>query len=87
MKTISTAEARARFDALLDELQRAPVLIRDQDRDVAVVLSIADYERLRAGAVQAFLELRNEVASRASAAGLTEERLTEPLDEDGREAS
>jgi PHD/YefM family antitoxin component YafN of YafNO toxin-antitoxin module len=82
VKTISTAEARARFDTLLDELQRAPLLIRDQGRDVAVVLSIADDERLRAGAVHAFLELRNEIASRASAAGLTEERLTELLGED-----
>ena len=82
MKTISPAEARARFDSLLDELQRAPILIRDQDRDVAVVLSIADYERLRTGAVRAFLQLRKEVASRASAAGLTEERLTELLGED-----
>jgi prevent-host-death family protein len=82
VKTISTAEARAHFDTVLDESQRAPVLIRDQACDVAVVLSIADYERLRAGAVQAFLELRNEVAGQAAAAGLTEERLTELLRED-----
>jgi hypothetical protein len=57
VKTISTAEARAGFETLLDESQRAPVLIRDQDRDVAVALSIVDYERLRGGAVQAFLNL------------------------------
>jgi len=47
MKTISAAEARTRFEAVLDESQRAPVVIRDQDCDIAVVLSIADYERLR----------------------------------------
>ena len=79
MKTISIAEARVRFDAVLDESQRAPVLIRDEDRDVAVVLSVADYERLRAGAVQAFLELRNEVAREAEIAGLTEQRMRELL--------
>jgi PHD/YefM family antitoxin component YafN of YafNO toxin-antitoxin module len=54
VKTISTAEARACFETLLDESQRAPVLIRHQDGDVAVVLSMADYERLRGGVVQAF---------------------------------
>jgi prevent-host-death family protein len=79
---MSAAEARVRFETVLDESERAPVLIRDQERDVAVVLSVADYERLRGGAVQAFLDLRDEVARQASAAGLTEERLPELLGED-----
>jgi hypothetical protein len=52
------------------------------NRDVAVVLSVADYERLRGGVVQAFLDLRNDVAGQAGAAGLTEERQTELLGED-----
>jgi antitoxin Phd len=82
MRTIDAAEARSRFEAVLDESQRAPVVIRDQNRDIAVVLSIADYERLRSGAVQAFLDLRNEVAREADIAGLTEERLAELLGED-----
>ena len=69
MKIISTVEVQARFDTVLAESQRAPGLIRD-------------HERLRAGAVQAFLELRSEVAIEASAAGLTEERLTKLLGED-----
>lgn len=81
MKTISATEARVRFETVLDESQRTPVVIRDQDRDVAVVLSIADYERLRGGAVQAFLNPRSEVARQASDAGLTE-RLTELMGED-----
>jgi len=34
VKTISAAEARVRFESVLDESQRAPVVIRDQDRDV-----------------------------------------------------
>jgi len=82
MKTISAAEARTRFETVLDESQRPPVVIRDQDCDVAVVLSIADYERLRGGAVQAFLDLRNEVAREAGAAGLTQERLSDLLDDE-----
>jgi antitoxin Phd len=82
VKTISAAEARARFKTVLDESQRAPVVIPDQGRDLAVVLSIADYERLRGGAVQAFFDLRNEVAREAGAAGLTQERLNDLLNEE-----
>lgn len=74
-------EARARFETVLAESQRAPVVIRDQDHDVAVLLSTADYERLRGGSVQAFLNLRNEVAREAGAAGLTQERLSDLLDD------
>src|SRR2546429_7165262 len=35
MKTIDAAEARRRFETVLDESQRAPVVIRDRDRDIA----------------------------------------------------
>ena len=58
-------------------------MIRRQDRDIAVVLSMADYERLRSANVAALLELRDEVAAEAAAAGLTEERLAELLGDDG----
>ena len=52
-------------------------MIRRQDRDIAVVLSMADYDRLRSANIAALLELRDEVAAEAAAAGLTEERLAE----------
>ena len=57
-------------------------VIRRQDRDIAVVLSMADYERLRSGNIQAFLDLRDQVAAEAAANGLTEERLNELLADD-----
>lgn len=79
MKTVAATEAKNRLGAILDDAQREPVVIRRQDRDVAVVISMAEYERLRAGNVQAFLELRNEVAARAAASGLTDQRLAELL--------
>ena len=83
MKTVAATEAKNRLGAILDDVQREPVVIRRQDRDIAVVLWMAAYERLRTGNVQAFLELRNQVANEAAANGLTEERLNELLaDED-----
>ena len=46
MKTVAATEAKNRLGAILDEAQREPIVIRRQDRDIAVVLSMADYERL-----------------------------------------
>ena len=82
MKTVAATEAKNRLGSILDDAQREPVVIRRQDRDIAVVLSMAEYERLRAGNIQAFLDLRNEVAAQATASGLTEERLAELLTAD-----
>lgn len=81
MKTVSATEAKNRLGAILDDAQREPVVIRRQDRDIAVVLSMADYERLRSGNIQAFLDLRKQVADKAAANGLTDERLNELLTE------
>ena len=75
MKSVAATEAKNRLGAILDDAQREPVVIRKQDRDVAVVLSMADFERMRSGNVTAFLELRNEVAAEARARGLTPRRL------------
>ncbi len=83
MKTSSATEAKNRLDAILDTAQREPIVIRRQDRDIAVVLSMVDYERMRSANVAALLELRDEVAAEAAAAGLTEERFAELLNDDG----
>ena len=82
MKTVPATEAKNRLGAILDDAQREPIVIRRQDQDIAVVLSMADYERLRSGNIQAFLDLRNQVAAEAAANGLTEERLNALLADD-----
>jgi prevent-host-death family protein len=81
LKTVPATEAKNRLGAILDDAQREPVVIRRQDRDIAVVLSMADYERLRSGNIQAFFDLRKQVADEAAANGLTDERLNELLNE------
>ena len=83
MKSVPATEAKNRLGAILDEAQREPIVIRRQDRDIAVVLSMADYERLRSGNVRAFLDLRNELAAQAAVAGLTEEKLADILNDAG----
>lgn len=82
MKSVAATEAKNRLGAILDEAQREPIVIRRQDRDIAVVLSMADYERLRAGNMQAFLDLRKEVAAQAAGNGLTQKRLIRLLTAD-----
>lgn len=82
MKTVAATEAKNRLGAILDDAQREPVVIRRQDRDIAVVISMAEYERLRAGNIRAFLDLRNEIADQAASKGLTNDRLTELLTDD-----
>jgi len=82
MKFVTATEAKNRLGAILDDAQREPVVIRRQERDVAVVLSMAQFERMRAGNVQAFLEARKKVAEEAKAKGLTYKRLQELLADD-----
>ena len=48
MRYVSATEAKQRLAALLDAAQREPVMIRRQKRDVAVILSPQEHDRLRA---------------------------------------
>ena len=46
MREFTASDARSRFGELLNAAQAEPVLVRRNGRDVAVVLSVADYARL-----------------------------------------
>lgn len=82
MRKIAATEAKNRLGALLDEAQREPIVIQKQDRDVAVVLSMAEFERMRASNVRAFLDARQKLADEAKKKGLTYKRLQELLADD-----
>jgi prevent-host-death family protein len=79
MRTVDAAEAQARLDEILEDAQRQPIVIRRQGKDVAAMVSITDYERLRLANIQSFFDLRKEVAGEATMSGLTDERLAELL--------
>ena len=70
MKSIDATEAQARFDELLEEAQRQPIVIRREGFDCAIVMSMREYDLLRADSVQAFIALRNEVVSEGATPGL-----------------
>ena len=79
MRRIAATEAKNRLGALLDDAQREPIIISKQDRDVAVILSISEFERMRSSNARAFIELRDEVAEEARGKGLTTKRLSQLL--------
>jgi PHD/YefM family antitoxin component YafN of YafNO toxin-antitoxin module len=68
--------------ALLDAAQREPIIIRRQKRDVAVVLSPQEYDRLRAANIADFQRFCDRISDRAAERGLTEEKLNELLADD-----
>ncbi len=83
MRYISATEAKQRLAALLDAAQSEPVVIRRQKRDVAVLLSARDYERLRALNVEEFERFCDRIGERAAVRGLAEDTLADLLADEG----
>jgi prevent-host-death family protein len=79
MKSISATDAKQRLAALLDAAQHEPVVIRRHERDVAVLLSIDQYERMRGARIQEFQRFCDRVAEEAKARGMNETVLEEIL--------
>lgn len=86
MRTVSATEAKQRFAAILDAAQHEPIMVRRQKREVAVVLSPRDYERLRALNLRELDEYCRRIGAQAAERGLTEEKLAEILDDGDGEA-
>lgn len=83
MRYISATEAKQRLAALLDAAQREPIVIRRQKREVAVLLSTQEYERIRDLNAAEFQRFCDRVAAKAAARGLDEKKLNRILaDED-----
>lgn len=79
MKTVSATDAKQRLAALLDAAQREPVLIRRQNRDVAVIISAEEYERIRGIYNEEFEKFCDRVGEEAVRRGLTEKILADIL--------
>ncbi len=83
MRYVSATDAKQRLSALLDAAQREPVVIRRQKRDIAVVMSPQEYERLRGLNLAEFDEFCDRVSARAKQRGLTARKLASLLAKNG----
>jgi antitoxin Phd len=79
MLTLSANEAKQSLGRILDAVQREPVMIRKHNREAAVVMSPAEYERLRGVNVAEFSAFCDRVGKRAKEKGLTEGGLKKLL--------
>ena len=84
VRTISATEAKQSLGMVIDAAQREPVIIQRQHRDVAVLLSMHDYEQLRGIQIESFNIFCDEIARRAQERGLTEEKLQALLEDDSK---
>jgi prevent-host-death family protein len=82
MRYVSATQAKQALAAVLDAAQREPVVIRRQQREVAVILSMQEYERLTALSIEEFQRFCDRIGEQAKARGLTEEKLAEILASD-----
>lgn len=79
MQTFTANEAKTRFGEFLDRAQREPVGVLKHDRLVGVMVSVQDFEAMRAFYADRLRKTMREIADSAAAAGLTEEKLAELL--------
>ena len=79
MRSVSATDAKQRLAALLDAAQREPVVIRRQNRDVAVIMSAEQYERIRDLNASEFQRFCDRVATQAQARGLNQKVLNNLL--------
>ena len=82
MRTVTATEAKQGLASVLETAAQEPVVIQRQKRDVAVVLSVQEYERLTRLNVAEFQQFCDRVGAAAKGAGLTEDKLDELLEDD-----
>ena len=75
MQTFTANEAKTRFGEFLDRAQREPVGVMRHDRMVGVMVSVQDFEAMRAFYANRLQHTLDEAANAAERAGLTPEVL------------
>lgn len=79
MHILTVDEARVRFDELIDHAQLGPVRVTRSDGMCAVMVSVEDFEAMRAQCASRLQETMHQSADAATRAGLTQQALADLL--------
>lgn len=82
MRTVTATEAKQEFAKVMEAAAKEPVVITRQKRDIAVIVSAQEYERLTRLNVAEFQRFCDQAGERAKNIGLTEAKLAELLADD-----
>jgi len=83
MPTISATHAKQNFAALIDAAQREPVRIQRHERDVAVLVSAEEWEKVHKMRVEQLIRFTEESGRYAASKGMTDELLEQLLADEG----
>ncbi len=83
MSTVTIDEARSSLPELLERVRIEPVVIRDGDRELAILVSPKDFERERLTRIEAFQRSRDamvaELEKNLARDGITVEQFVAEL--------
>lgn len=82
MRTVTASEAKQSFASVVAWAAKEPVLVQRQKRNIAVILSIDEYDRLVHFNVSEFQRFCDAVGTKAQQDGLTEAGLNLLLADD-----
>jgi PHD/YefM family antitoxin component YafN of YafNO toxin-antitoxin module len=79
MKRVSANDPAQSLSRAVDTAQREPVMIQRDQRDVAVLMSVDEYEKPARARIEDFQAFCDRIAEKAAARGMTEAKLSEIL--------
>lgn len=79
MRKVSASDPNQSLATVVEDAQRETIVVRRDERDVAVVLSMAEFARISAQNIAEFETYCDRIAERAAARGLTAEGVAELL--------
>jgi prevent-host-death family protein len=80
---MSATRAKQNFAALIDAAQREPVRIQRHERDVAVLVSAEEWEKIHRLRAQELIRLSDEMGRYAESQGMTDKLLEQLLADEG----
>ena len=80
---MSATHAKQNFAALIDAAQREPVRIQRHERDVAVLVSAEEWEKVHKMRVEQLIRFTEESGRYAASKGMTDELLEQLLADEG----